>query len=100
MQTDVYKLGKFVSRLRQRYNITLDTYLEMYAAQQGKCAICGIQKLPGTILEASLNEKMVIDHDANTKEIRGLLCRLCKIGIGHLQHNPATLIKAAQYLGG
>lgn len=98
MRTDKYKLGKFEARLKRRYNMTLDTYLEMYAAQEGKCAICGIKKLPGTVLDASINEKMVIDHNATTKIVRGLLCRLCNVGIGSLKHNFNTLNKAAKYL--
>ncbi|MCZ2109389.1 MAG: endonuclease VII domain-containing protein [Dehalococcoidia bacterium] len=51
--------------LRKRYGISLDTYEEMAADQQGRCLICDRVR------------KLVVDHDHITGAVRGLLCRTC-----------------------
>jgi hypothetical protein len=51
-----------------------------------QCVICGSQ------------EKLVVDHDHKTGEIRGLLCNHCNRGLGHFKDDPMLLEFAAQYL--
>lgn len=71
-----------------RYGITATDYAKMLVAQQGCCKICGKDTL----------ERLNIDHNHITGKVRGLLCRLCNMGIGHFVDSPALLRKAAEYL--
>ena len=41
-----------------------------------------------------------IDHDHETREVRGLLCSECNMGIGLLYDNIANLTRAQAYLEG
>ena len=61
-------------------------YSEMLEQQDGKCLICG-QK-----------ERLVIDYNHQTGEMRGLLCYTHNAGLGMFQDDPDMLIKAANYL--
>lgn len=50
------------------------------------CQICG-----GT-------QRLSIDHDHNTGQVRGLLCSPCNTGLGGFKDNPLSLLKAIEYL--
>jgi hypothetical protein len=73
-----------------RYGISPEQYQELWNKQEGKCKICGT-KLPD-------GEYLAIDHDKESGEIRGLLCRNCNLGLGNFHDNPESLRKAAEYL--
>ena len=51
------------------------------------CDVCG-------------DEATVIDHCHAGGHVRGGLCRLCNVGLGHFRDDPALLRKAADYLEG
>jgi hypothetical protein len=78
--------------LRRHYGITLADYDRMFAAQQGKCAICGTTKPGGRGVRFS------VDHDHDTGVVRGLLCNGCNVGIGALGEDIDRLMSAAAYL--
>lgn len=42
--------------------------------------------------------RLVVDHDHNTGDFRGWLCRRCNLGIGRLGDNLEGIINAANYL--
>lgn len=50
------------------------------------CAICQV------------DECLVGDHDHETGNARGVLCRNCNVGLGYLGHDPERLESAARYL--
>lgn len=78
-------------RLRKNYKMSLEDYDRLYVAQQGKCAICGVH-------QRDLQKPLFVDHDHTTKDIRGLLCQQCNLGLGAFYDNPDLLIKASEYL--
>ncbi len=73
--------------LQSRYGIGLEDYEAMYTSQEGRCAICG-NSFP----------QLHVDHDHDTQEVRGLLCRVCNIGLGHFKDSPSLLARAVRYL--
>jgi hypothetical protein len=77
--------------LRNLYSITKEQYDEMFMKQNGCCAICGIH-------HTSLTKKLYVDHDHDTKELRGLLCNKCNLGLGLFRDDVSLLQKATDYL--
>lgn len=75
----------------RKYGITLQDYDEMYAAQNGKCAICGTD-VPGG------PGRFSVDHCHKSGRVRALLCTWCNCGLGNFKDNPARLEKAAKYI--
>lgn len=79
------------SNLR-RYGVTQDWYDEKLSSQGGGCAICGTKE-PGHGFK-----NFCVDHDHETGEARGLLCRTCNAGLGHFKDSQDLLRKANLYL--
>jgi hypothetical protein len=78
--------------LRKKYGITMNDYHIMFAAQNGKCKVCGTAELE------SGKFRMNVDHCHKTGKVRGLLCGGCNRAIGQLKDSPELLRKAADYL--
>jgi hypothetical protein len=76
-------------RLKSKFGISIEEYEGLLAQQEGRCAICAIDK--GTTLH--------VDHDHVTGAIRGLLCGQCNTGLGLFKDNVVLLRKAIKYLG-
>ena len=74
------------------YGITVEQYEEAFARQGGVCAVCGREP------EEGRQKGLVVDHDHETRRFRGLLCRLCNVGIGVLNDDPEALRAAADYV--
>lgn len=88
--------------LWNKYRMTLEDYRELLAAQDGKCAICGIDA-PTDFR----TRRFHVDHDHSCcptsrktcgKCTRGLLCHACNTGLGNFQDNPERLRAAVAYL--
>ena len=75
--------------LWKRYGLTLEGFEELKRKQKGKCMICG-RETSGGVLN--------VDHQKGTKRVRGLLCWSCNVGLGHFEHDPRRLRRAAAYL--
>lgn len=75
--------------LWRRYRMTLDDWQDMYAAQRGRCMICG-----------SKPKKLIVDHDHKTGRVRALLCHHCNIMLGRALDEARILRRAADYLEG
>jgi hypothetical protein len=80
----------------ERYDLTVTQYETMLTQQQGVCAICRHEETArhrsGTV------RSLAVDHDHETGEVRGLLCRECNRGLGAFDDNAALLESAARYL--
>lgn len=66
-------------------------------SQNGLCAICGD---PETTLNhrTGLPQKLSVDHNHTTGELRALLCTHCNIMIGQAREDPKILSAALSYL--
>ena len=77
---------------REKHGITVEQYDVMFAAQHGRCAICGTTT-PGKNVR-----NFTVDHCHQTSRIRGLLCRSCNMALGLLHDSVPAILKAADYL--
>jgi len=81
--------------LRAKYGITLDTYEEILARQDGRCAIC---RLPAEEAKVKgnwgrLGPVLSVDHDHGCCPglftcgdcVRGLLCETCNRALGYVE---------------
>jgi hypothetical protein len=76
--------------LKSKYNITLDEFEDRAEAIDYKCEICGS--------EERLHKNLVVDHNHDTGEVRGLICSGCNSGLGQFRDNPDVLESALLYL--
>lgn len=75
------------ANLRGKYRAVIsDAALAEIKTTVTQCVICGVE------------DKLVVDHDHLTGEIRGMLCNHCNRGLGHFRDDPLLLEFAAQYL--
>lgn len=75
----------------KKYGLTLADFEKRIADQEGKCAICSEELKLGT-------GGCGVDHDHATGRVRGILCRLCNVGVGHFRENPELFARAMKYL--
>jgi|SRR5210317_1284950 hypothetical protein len=87
---DNYEKSKDVE-LKRLYGIGYQEYLNMLAAQQYACAICGTT-------DTGAYKAFHVDHCHTTGVVRGLLCSNCNTGIGNLRDDIELLKRAIQYL--
>jgi len=80
--------------LRRKYGLEPKDYDRMFAAQEGKCAIC---KTPSP---GGRSSRFNVDHCHSSGLVRGLLCNQCNTAIGALQDDPRRMISAIIYLLG
>ena len=72
-----------------RHNITSDEFWAMYEEQDGTCPVCD---------KAIDAEGSAIDHNHETGEVRGILCKSCNRALGLLGDSPETMARAESYL--
>ena len=63
----------------QQTTINEDTFSALFAAQDGKCAICGA------------TGGLLVDHDHSTGLVRGLLCHRCNVKLGQYHDSTSRL---------
>jgi len=89
-KTEKWKKTLQKNWLENKYGLTEEQYQELWDKQGGLCAICGKSEETTTRLH--------VDHDHETKIIRGLLCGKCNRGVGMFDDNKELLQKAIDYL--
>jgi len=84
--------------LKIKFNLTEKQYDSLLKKQAGCCAIC---KAAPEFKQDKLNRtrgRLNIDHNHETKKIRGLLCESCNRALGLFKDNPQILLNAFKYL--
>ena len=76
--------------LMYSYGISIEQYNQIFVDQNGVCLICGGKEPNG--------RSLCVDHNHETGQIRGLLCRACNSGLGHFKENVDSLNNAIIYL--
>ena len=74
----------------RRYGLSVAEYRLLERVHEGLCGICH--------LPPSGRGKLVIDHDATTGEVRGLLCDRCNIALERVEAVPNWAGSAVTYL--
>lgn len=80
---------------KDKYGITPAQFKILMCAQNFGCAICGkpeTKNINGKVVE------LAVDHDHETKRVRGLLCSNCNIALGSFLESKEILKKAILYL--
>jgi hypothetical protein len=85
-----YKASDSKYRLRKKYGISVEEYEALLEKQKGVCAICLRRCVTG--------RSLAVDHDHETRVIRGLLCMKCNRAISLLLEDPDVLYRGAEYL--
>jgi hypothetical protein len=80
--------GKY---LKNKYDLSLKEYEELFNIQCGVCIIC--HKPP-----TEQKPFLVVDHDHETGKVRGLLCNNCNVALGLFGDVVENLRSAARYL--
>lgn len=75
--------------LRRRYGISVEQYRAAVEAQGGVCAVC--------FQPCRTQQRLCVDHNHQTGEVRGLLCRRCNAGLGYLE-DASWMAAAASFL--
>lgn len=83
-----YSLQARSEKALAAFGLTQDDYLQLLAAQGGRCAICC----------SATSKQLSIDHDHVTGKVRGLLCMACNTGLGQFKDNDDLLCAAINYL--
>jgi len=79
-------------RLKRNYGLTIKAFNDLLASQGEKCAVCG-KKNWG-------RWGPVIDHDHETGDVRGILCRQCNMAAGLLGDDSERARLLSAYLRG
>lgn len=92
-----HRARNFERHLMKTYDITVEQYELLLRRQKGVCAICG---RPETAVYKRSKQlrRLCVDHCHKTKQVRGLLCRACNVGIGYLGDDASIYAKVARYL--
>jgi hypothetical protein len=61
-------------QLKKLYGLTEEDYHNMRGAQEGKCGMCG-----------QAANRLVVDHNHQTGQVRNLLCVPCNGGLGWIE---------------
>lgn len=77
------------SRREQRYGISGEQYRAMLIAQNHQCKICD---------KDMTGQKICVEHNHSTNQVRGLVHDSCNRAIGLLQDDATILYRAAKYI--
>lgn len=78
---------------QNRYGISLEQYEEKLKEQDYSCAICGSKHTSNDRMK-----RLVVDHNHNTGQVRGLLCHACNVAIGAAKEQEDILMACISYL--
>ena len=75
-------------KLQYEYGLTLDQYRELVNKYGARCPVCTKQP----------PDRLVVDHDHKTGQVRGLLCSECNLALGKLKDDPMAIRRLMTYV--
>lgn len=90
-KTDKAKDGKYASKLKKNFGLSLDDYNKMFEVQSGRCKICNRH-------QSELRYRLGVDHNHATGQIRGLLCSACNTLIGRINEDSNIARAMVKYI--
>lgn len=94
---DKNKKGRRIKDLKNKYNITLEDYNNLFTKENGRCHICNLsESRKGTHGKI---KRLSVDHCHKTGKVRGLLCQRCNSVLGYIEDNKNLLKQMIKYLG-
>lgn len=75
-----------LQKIKSAYGLSAEEYNTLYMRQNGCCAICGVAT------------ELVVDHDHETGQVRGLLCSNCNHLLGKAYDDCEILRQAIRYI--
>lgn len=85
-----YMLQAFKSRIKRKYNIAYEYFLNLLTTQNNLCFLCKKPPKEGKSLH--------IDHNHSTMKVRGLLCATCNWFLGKIDKDPTMLERLNEYV--
>ncbi len=79
----------YKSKLKQKYNVTLDQYNEILALQNNACAICK---------QINKHDKRLYVDCTEEGSLRGLLCASCKVQVTKIAPDIEGVVKIVKYI--
>ncbi len=90
---EAFRASKKKWRLKSIYGLSLEEFNAMLEAQAGGCAACSVP-----LVEFSkARDGLVVDHNHETGEVRGLLCNTCNMALGLLGDDPSRIAALGRY---
>jgi hypothetical protein len=96
-QKDIGWKARKNNELKKTYGISYKEYLIILKEQDGLCAICKT-KQEKIHHKSNKQQKLSVDHDHDTGEVRGLLCSKCNFALGGFKDKVEYLQNAITYL--
>jgi hypothetical protein len=89
--TEQGKRSSANTKLKKRFGITIEEYEKLVKEVGGKCEICGAT-------QSTNGHRLAVDHDHQTLQIRGILCKDCNVALTLFQEKETVLQNAIKYL--
>ena len=89
-QSDIGKEKAKFAQLKWCWGVTREQYNEMLEKQNHSCYMCKTHI-------SKLDRGLFVDHNHQTKQIRGLLCNSCNAFIGYAHEDIDLLRKLKSY---
>ena len=80
--------GQWKSPRHARWRISGEEYQRLLDQQGGRCAICRREE-----------RLIMVEHNHQTGEVRGLTCRWCNNVLQHVDADPGFLDRLVKYVG-
>ena len=85
--------------LQKRYGLSEEEFDRLFEVCKGRCQICRRREDELPLLDGK-PQRLHVDHNHRTGEIRGLLCIDCNLGLGRFHDSFELLSNAMDYVTG